>query len=97
MRSILNILDDINLEIRKFLSNEVAPQPKFIELFNLQRELDFSLAGNSDEFLNYYVCPECGNRWYDVYGESVDMDCLRCNLSDIVPINSNRLLKKLKL
>jgi predicted nucleic acid-binding Zn-ribbon protein len=43
------------------------------------------------EYLNRYVCYECGHTWHDVWDCGVEDDCPRCGARHVEPMESNEL------
>ena len=39
-------------------------------------------------YVNNYVCPECGHKWADLYSSMCNMDCPECGISEVQPAYS---------
>lgn len=94
MASILAVYEELRSEVEAFCASN-AETESHGRMRSLLSKIENCGCGDSLVVLNYYKCPFCAYEWYDVYGGNVDMDCTRCEQSDISPVHSGKLKSRL--
>lgn len=52
------------------------------------RELDQATGDEGRQYRNFYVCPDCGTSWEDIWDAQCDDECPHCQLKNISPYKS---------